>query len=131
MTLGFIVAYFYKAAMWKRVLLFVSSIPITVLMNSFRIGTIGVMVEHWGIEMAEGFLHEFQGWVVFMASVGIMLLEMVLLSRVGKNRQPWRSVFGLELPPRRPAGHDVQQSTGARCSVWRVDCHRRQARCSC
>jgi exosortase/archaeosortase family protein len=35
-------------------------------MNSFRVGTIGVMVEHWGIGMAEGFLHEFQGWMVFM-----------------------------------------------------------------
>lgn len=98
MTIGFIMAYFYRATMWKRALLFVSSIPITILMNSFRIGTIGVMVEHWGIEMAEGFLHEFQGWVVFMASVGIMLLEMVLLSRVGRDRRPWRASFGLELP---------------------------------
>ncbi len=103
MTLGFIVAYFFKAAMWKRVSLFLSSIPITILMNSFRIGTIGVMVEHWGIEMAEGFLHEFQGWIVFMASVGIMFLEMMLLSRVGSDRQPWRRVFGLELPAPRPA----------------------------
>ncbi len=71
MTLGFLMAYFYKGALWKRVLLFLSSIPITVLMNSFRVGTIGVMVEHWGIGMAEGFLHEFQGWMVFMASAAL------------------------------------------------------------
>jgi len=34
MTLGFLMAYFYKGALWKRIALFLSSIPVTVLMNS-------------------------------------------------------------------------------------------------
>ena len=104
MTLGFIMAYFFKAALWKRVLLFLSSIPITILMNSLRVGTIGIMVEHWGIGMAEGFLHEFQGWAVFMLSAGVMLLEMVVLARIGKDSRPWREVFGLEFPAPTPRG---------------------------
>ena len=98
MTIGFLIAYFFKAALWKRAFLFLSSIPITILMNSFRVGTIGVMVEHWGVRMAEGFLHEFQGWVVFMASGGLIVLEMMLLARVGGERRPWREQFGLEFP---------------------------------
>ena len=102
MTIGFLMAYFFKAAFWKRALLFVSSIPITILMNSFRIGTIGVMVDHWGVQMAEGFLHEFQGWAVFMASGAIMVLEMMLLARVGAGRRPWRELFGLEFPAPTP-----------------------------
>src|SRR5271167_4064022 len=76
MTLGFLMAYFYKGALWKRVVLFLSSVPITVLMNSLRVGTIGLMVEHWGIGTAEGFLHEFQGWMVFMLSAGLLLAEI-------------------------------------------------------
>src|SRR6266404_4594015 len=102
MTIGFLIAYFFKAAFWKRALLFISSIPITILMNSFRIGTIGVMVDHWGVQVAEGFLHEFQGWVVFMASGAIMVLEMMLLARVGAGRRPWRELFGLEFPAPTP-----------------------------
>lgn len=101
MTLGFIMAYLFKVAMWKRVLLFLTTIPVTILLNSFRIGTIGVMVEHWGTAMAEGFLHDFQGWVIFMVSAAVLLLEMMVLSRVGKDRRPWREVFGLELPAAR------------------------------
>lgn len=101
MTLGFIVAYFFKGAFWKRALVFASSVPITILMNSLRIGTIGVMVEHWGITMAEGFLHEFQGWAVFMVSLGFMFLEMFALSRVGHERLSWRESFGIELEDRR------------------------------
>ena len=37
MTLGVIVVYFHNAAMWKRVVIFASTIPITILMNRFRI----------------------------------------------------------------------------------------------
>lgn len=102
MTLGFLMAYFFKAAMWKRVVLFVSSIPLTIIMNSLRIGAIGIMVEHWGQAMAEGFLHDFQGWAVFMTSAGFLLLEMMLLSRLGRDRRPWREVFGVDWPESAP-----------------------------
>lgn len=107
MTLGFIIAYFYKDALWKRSLLFVSSIPITVIMNSFRIGTIGVMVEHWGIGMAEGFLHEFQGWVVFMVSALLMVGEIILLNRIGGGSVGWRQRFGVEFPAASPRGAKI------------------------
>ncbi len=100
MTLALLMAYFFKAAFWKRALLFLSSIPISILMNSFRVGTIGIMVEHWGTRMAEGFLHDFQGWVLFMACGAVLFLEMIVLARIGGDRKPWRQVFGLELPAR-------------------------------
>lgn len=106
MTLGFLMAYFFKVAAWKRVLLFLSSIPVTVLMNSFRIGVIGVTVEHYGISMAEGFLHEFQGWAVFMVSAALLLLEMSLLARIGKDGRPWRELFGLQFPDPPPRNAD-------------------------
>lgn len=102
MTLGFLMAYFYKGATWKRIVLFLSSMPITVLMNSFRVGTIGIMVEHWGIAMAEGFLHEFQGWAVFMVSAALMLGEIALLNRIGSETGTWRQLFGVEFPAESP-----------------------------
>jgi exosortase D (VPLPA-CTERM-specific) len=104
LTLGLVLAWFYKGAMWKRVAIFLSAIPITILMNSLRIASIGVMVDRWGIGMAEGFLHEFQGWAVFMVSFGLMVLLMIGLSRVGRDRRHWRELFGLEFPEPWPAG---------------------------
>jgi exosortase D (VPLPA-CTERM-specific) len=103
MTLGFLMAYFYKGALWKRILLFLSSIPITIIMNSGRIGTIGLMVEHWGIGAAEGFLHQFQGWMVFMLSAALLLGEIALLNRVGQESGTWRELFGVEFPAATPA----------------------------
>lgn len=111
MTLGFISAYFFKGAFWKRAFIFLSTIPITVLMNSFRIGVIGVMVEYWGPAMAEGFLHDFEGWVVFMACTAVLVGEMWLLARVGPDRLPLREAFGLEFPAPTPNDAVVRKRT--------------------
>src|ERR1700691_4093610 len=109
MTLGFLMAYFYKGAAWKRIVLFLSSIPITLVMNSIRVGTIGVMVEHWGIGMAEGFLHEFQGWMIFMISTLLMLGEIAVLNRLGHESGTWRQLFGVEFPAPTPSGASIKQ----------------------
>jgi exosortase D (VPLPA-CTERM-specific) len=109
MTIGFLMAYFYKGALWKRIVLFLSSIPITVFMNSLRIGIIGVTVEHWGIEMADGFLHEFQGWMIFMISALLMVAEIALLNRIGHESGTWRQLFGVELPAGTPAGAVIRK----------------------
>jgi exosortase D (VPLPA-CTERM-specific) len=98
MTFGLIAAYFFKVSLWKRVLLFLSTIPITVIMNSVRIGLIGVTVEYWGPSMAEGLLHDFEGWVMFMACTGVLALEMWLLTCIGSDQRPLREVFGLTFP---------------------------------
>lgn len=102
MTLGFVCAYIYKAALWKRIAVFLSTIPITIFLNSFRIGMIGVLVEYWGQSMAEGFLHDFEGWAVFMACTGILVLEMWGLVQLGKEKLPLRQVFGLDFPEATP-----------------------------
>ncbi len=86
-TLALLCAYLFKDRMWKRVLLVLSSIPISILVNGFRIGMIGVLVEWYGEGAAEGFSHLFEGWVLFMASLGLLILEMWLLSKIGSKQQ--------------------------------------------
>ena len=107
MTLAFIVAYLFRGPLWKRLVIFLSSIPITVLMNSLRIGFIGITVEHWGAGMAEGALHDFEGWLVFMLSTAALLLTAFGLSRVGRSRVPWHEAFNLN-PPAAPAKQDAR-----------------------
>lgn len=99
MAVGFMVAYLYDAPLWKRAFVFASTVPITVLMNSFRIGLIGVSVEYWGSEMAEGLLHDFEGWVVFMASLAVLLFEMWVLNKLGRDKRSFNDAFRIDLPP--------------------------------
>lgn len=108
MSVAFICAYFFQAPLWKRAIIFFSSIPITVLMNSFRIGMIGILVEYWGKSMAEGFLHDFEGWIVFMGCTAILIFEIWLLTRLSKDPRPMQEVFGLVLPEPWPENTQFQ-----------------------
>lgn len=103
-SVTFICAYLYRVAFWKRVFIFLSSIPITIFINSFRIGIIGVLVEYYGKSQAEGFLHDFEGWIVFMGGTAIIVAEMWLLTKVGDNPKPLREVFGFNYPEPCPVG---------------------------
>ena len=103
MVLGFIAAYFFQAALWKRLLVLVSTVPMTIAINSLRIGLIGVTVDRWGPAMAEGLLHEFEGFFMFMLCVALLAGEMALLARLGTRRGSLRESFGLVPPTRLPA----------------------------
>jgi len=86
MTLSVLIAYTFGGPLWKRAIVFLSSIPLTVLMNSVRIGIIGITVDRWGTRMAEGVLHEFEGWVGFMVSALLVVLLAVWLNRRGRPK---------------------------------------------
>ncbi|MBX3349518.1 MAG: VPLPA-CTERM-specific exosortase XrtD [Nitrospira sp.] len=81
-SLTLLCAYLYRDRLWKRILLLVSAIPVAIFINGLRIGVVGVLVEVYGPQAAEGFLHLFEGWVLFLATLGILLLEMWGLSKV-------------------------------------------------
>ena len=87
MSLGFIGAYLYQASAWKRVVLFVSTVPITIIMNSFRIAVTGILVDNYGTEMAEGFLHDFEGWLIFMACGLLLVCEILLMESLTSKRR--------------------------------------------
>lgn len=106
-TVGFIVAYFFQAPLWKRALVFLSAVPITIFMNSLRIAVTGVLVENYGTQHAEGFLHDFEGWVIFMAAFAMMLGLIWVLTLIGRDRRPFREVFGLTFPEPTPKGATV------------------------
>jgi len=115
MTLAFIVSYLFRGALWKRVTIFLSSIPITVIMNSVRIGFIGITVDRWGVGMAEGALHDFEGWLVFMLSTAALLLTAFGLSRIGQSRVSWHEAFNLipvAASPSKEGGPSTTSATG-------------------
>lgn len=95
MSLAFICAYMYQVAFWKRSVIFLTSIPITIFMNSFRIGLVGILVEHWGTSMAEGFIHDFEGWIIFIGCLIVLVFEMWLLSWNDRKTRRWDDIFGM------------------------------------
>ena len=110
LSIGFIAAYIFKAPLWQRVLIFLSIAPITVVMNSVRIGIIGLSVDRYGSMLTEGFLHFFEGWVVFMVSLAILFAEIWLFNVVFNRRQSFAQVFAIELPGKGTPGDGLPRS---------------------
>jgi exosortase D (VPLPA-CTERM-specific) len=80
--MGILMAYFFRAALWKRLLLVLSVLPLTIFMNSLRIAATGILYRFMGAAAAEGFFHGFSGWFVFMFAMVFLLLEMYLLNKL-------------------------------------------------
>lgn len=97
LSLSFLLAYMFKAAWWKRGVVFFSTIPVSILLNGLRLALIGVTVNQWGSRMAEGFIHDFEGFVVFVSGVMILLLEIWVLRKIGVNGGELR-FDGVRLP---------------------------------
>ena len=81
-ALALLCAYLYRDRIWKRIVLVVSALPVSIFINGLRIGVVGVLVEWYGPQAAEGFLHLFEGWVLFLTTLVLLLLEMWALSNV-------------------------------------------------
>ncbi|MDP2324088.1 MAG: VPLPA-CTERM-specific exosortase XrtD [Gammaproteobacteria bacterium] len=96
MSFGFLCAVLFRGPIWQRWLIFLSSVPISVVMNSFRIAVTGMLVSRFGTEAADGFLHYFEGWVIFAACLLLMFAEMAALAALGGRRLD--DIFNLDLP---------------------------------
>jgi len=96
MVLALLLAYFFKAHLWKRILLFVSSIPLAIVVNSMRIALTGILYSVWGAKVAEGFFHGFSGWMIFIFALGFLLVAMWVLSWLGPRKGSRFKVQGSE-----------------------------------
>lgn len=72
-ALAYIVAVFRGSSLVRGLLLLLAAAPITIVMNSFRIALTAVFSEYVGVNTAEGFLHDFEGWVIFFPALGLLL----------------------------------------------------------
>ena len=96
LSFSYLFAILYRGPMWHKAVLLLMAAPLTVFMNSVRIGMIGVIVNSYGIEHAEGFLHFFEGWVIFLACVGILFLMAIGLQRLTPNPKSLAETIDLD-----------------------------------
>jgi exosortase D (VPLPA-CTERM-specific) len=88
--LSLILAYWAKGHIWKKIFLFLSSIPIAIAVNSLRIAATGVLYGIWGARVAEGFFHGFSGWLIFMFTLPVLFLELWVLGELPpREHRPW------------------------------------------
>jgi exosortase len=81
-TLAIVFGYFSDTRLWVRTVIAVSAVPIAVLTNGARVAGTGIAAYYYGPAAAEGFIHEFAGWLVFVAAFALLALLQLLIARV-------------------------------------------------
>lgn len=95
-AVGFLCAWLYRAPLWAKLVVFLSVGPITVALNSARIAISGLLFEHGLGQYAEGFMHLFEGWIIFLVALALLLLEMWFLLRLAGRPCRWVDVLDFD-----------------------------------
>jgi exosortase len=87
LTLAIAYGYLVERRRWVRYALTILMVPIAIVSNAIRIMGTGVLTFHFGPKAAEGFFHEFSGWIIFLAALVLMFLCHWILRHIGKGRE--------------------------------------------
>jgi len=73
LTLGIVYGYFMDSRAWVRWVIGASTVPVAIVTNGLRVAGTGVGAHYFGPAVAEGFFHEFSGWLIFISAFLILL----------------------------------------------------------
>ncbi|MBB5087486.1 VPLPA-CTERM-specific exosortase XrtD [Roseospira marina] len=106
-SFAYLVGYIYAGPIWHRVVLFLFTVPITIAINSARIALTGILVNYQGVEAAEGFMHAFEGWVIFVFGLVLLFVVLQILMLISGDRRLFVARLNLDIiipaPGRVPA----------------------------
>jgi exosortase len=85
-ALAIIYGYLIEKRQWIRWVLVFASLPIAVAANSVRIIGTGLLVQYWDPDKAEGFFHLFEGWLIFVLSLCMLVGVHALLGWFARRR---------------------------------------------
>lgn len=82
LALGVVFAHFFRRGhRVQQIVLVASTIPIAIFVNAIRVALTGFLAHSYGLEVAGGFIHDFQGLITFSLAFVILLGEARLLER--------------------------------------------------
>lgn len=117
LSFSYLFGILYRGPFWHKAVLFAMAAPLTVLLNSLRIGIVAILVNAYGIGQAEGFLHVFEGWVIFGAAIAILSLSAIALQRLTHDPKPLSQALDLDYRRFAPEARRLWQIAPSRALV--------------
>jgi exosortase len=78
--LSLIYAYFFDGRVWMRWALLVATVPIAIAANAMRVTLTGILSEV-RTDLAQGFFHTLEGWVLFLIALALLVMVHQFISR--------------------------------------------------
>jgi exosortase/archaeosortase family protein len=77
---GFLRSY----ATWRSLILVASAVPIAIITNAARVSGTGILSRYYGTKVADGFFHDFSGWVIYIIAFLMLFALGWVLDRFGR-----------------------------------------------
>jgi exosortase/archaeosortase family protein len=74
-------------------------VPLAIISNGMRIMITAIMAHYIGPKAAEGFMHEFSGWVIFVVATVLFLLLHSFVTYIRKKLGWYQGSGNLDLIP--------------------------------
>jgi exosortase len=87
MALAVAYGYLVSPRRWVRYVLAAFMVPIAIVTNAIRIMGAGLMAHRFGPAAAEGFLHQFSGWAIFLVALLLMFGSYWILQHISERRR--------------------------------------------
>ncbi|MFN0119235.1 MAG: exosortase A [Blastocatellia bacterium] len=84
-TLGVTWAYFSEKKWWRKIVIVAAVIPVAIIANAARVAGTGIMAHYWGPGAAEGFMHSFSGWLIFVVALFMIMAISRALDVIDKT----------------------------------------------
>jgi len=85
-ALSALVAYLSPLNRVFKLVVFLAAVPIAIAGNIVRLIATAILARHYGPVVAEGFIHDFSGWLIFVFGLIILLLLQMLLTRLDPEK---------------------------------------------
>ena len=82
--LSLVYAYFFDNRVWMRWVLLISTAPIAILANAGRVTITGILSQY-DPELAHGFFHSLEGWIIFLTALVMLAGLHSLITHVCKR----------------------------------------------
>src|SRR5215210_2096325 len=71
----------------RAVLIVLAAVPIAIVTNAARVSGTGILARFYGTEVADGFFHEFSGWVIYVVAFLLLFAFGWLIDRFNPARR--------------------------------------------
>ena len=88
LTLAIVYGYFTDRRPGVRVAIALASIPVAIIANGARVAGTGIAAHYYGPAVAQGFLHTFSGWMVFVVAFLMLFVVMRVVLWVTPANRP-------------------------------------------
>jgi exosortase len=81
--LSLVYGYFFDPRPWMKFALLAATVPIAIVTNAARVTVTGILSER-DPELAKGFFHSAEGWLMFMIALALLILTHQVIHRAAR-----------------------------------------------